>query len=104
LPLLLRRRSSGALPGFVLILFRVEFEIEHAGEIAAGPSAATTTALLRSERHLNVAERSFGAQQMLQGALLRTKRVFPALALELVGGRSISSAAASRSFTKFWNS
>jgi hypothetical protein len=59
----------GCLAGLVLIFLRIQFEVEKAGEIAARrtPSA---TASSRSERHLNLAERGFGAKQVLQGFLL----------------------------------
>ena len=60
---------AAALASFVLILFAIEFEIEHAGEIAASVLPASTTATA-AKSHLNVAEGSFGAQQMLQRLLL----------------------------------
>ena len=94
---------AAALAGLVLILFAIEFEIEHAGQIAAGvlPAASATTA---AKGDLNVTEGGFGAQQMLQGALLGAERVLPVLSLSFSDAGSISAAAASRSLTKFWNS
>ena len=94
-------------PGLVLILPRVsELKIEHAGEIASGALRSTAaTAALLAEGNLNIAERGFGAQQVLQRALLGSKSVLSALVFQLIRSAGpISSAAASRSFTKFWNS
>src|SRR5262249_21290545 len=70
----------------VLILFRVEFEIEQAGQISAGaPATASTSSAPITERHLNVTERRFGTQEMRQCPLLRPERVLPLHGFELVG-------------------
>ncbi len=65
LPLLGRLLGRGALAGFVLVLLRVEFEIEHAGQVAAGSLRPAASATAASKGDLDVTERGFGAQQML---------------------------------------
>jgi hypothetical protein len=58
----------GCLAGLVLIFLRIQFEVEQAGKIAARRTPSST-ASSRSERHLNLAERGFGAKQVLEGFL-----------------------------------
>ena len=67
--MLLGRR--GSLRCFVLILFRVEFEIEQAGEIAACAAATSSTTTALAKCHFDFAEGGFGAQQGLQRFLLQ---------------------------------
>ena len=58
-------------------------------EIAAGAAAASAaTAAALPEGHLDIAERSLGAQQVLQRLLLGRQRVLPLGALQLVGRRT----------------
>ena len=55
------RRISG-LRRFVLILLRIQLEVEQAGEIAPGaaaPTTAATTSSARSKCHLNLTECGF---------------------------------------------
>ena len=49
---------------------------------------AAASAATAAKGNLNIAEGGFGAQQVLQGALLGTERVLPVLALEFVGRRT----------------
>jgi len=86
LPLLGGLRAASAL---VLILFRVEFEVEKALKIARGAAsaAASTRAATLPESHLDIAHGSLGAQQELQCLLLRHKRGIPFGALQFVGRR-----------------
>ena len=97
-PFAAARPKTACWPGLVLILLGIQFQVEQARQIAAGAAAAAASAALVPERNLNVAERRFGAQQVLQGSLFRRNRVLPALAFSLIAAGSISSAAASRSF------
>ena len=62
--------GSSGLAGLILILLGIEFEIEKRGEIARSAAATTPSAAAASERNLNLPERGFGAQQVLQGLLL----------------------------------
>ena len=74
-------RFGRRLCGFVLVFLGVELEVEEAFEIAAlttGATAATTLA----EGDLDLTEGALGAQQVLQGALLRRQRVAPALGFQ----------------------
>ncbi len=83
--------SRPRLRGFVLILLRIQFKIEKAGQVAARTAAsATTTASLLAERHLYFAEGGFCAQQILQSFLLCRDGVVPLHLLQLVGRRSHS--------------
>ena len=75
--------DDGGLLRLVLVLLGVELEIEQAGEIAARAAAATAAATAGAERHLDLAERRLGAQQMLQRLLLVGDGVLPLLLLEL---------------------
>ena len=59
------------LIALVLILFGIELEIEEAFHIACtGATAAATAAVLAAERYLDIAGRSLGTHQVLQGFLL----------------------------------
>ena len=80
-------RRSALLACFVLVLLGVELQVEQAFEVARAirASTATTTPAI-AERHLNLAERSFGAQKVLEGLLLGAERVGPLLAVELGAG------------------
>ncbi len=88
--LLLVGRLSRLL-ALVLILLRVEFEIEKSFEIAGGAvHAATSTAAasaLAAHGDLDIAEGGFGAQQILQRLLLGRKGILPFGALQLIRGR-----------------
>ena len=75
---------------FVLVLLGIQLQIEEAFHVARGAAAAAATAAaaLLAEGHLDIAERGFGAQQVLQRLLLGRQRVLPLGALQLVGGRT----------------
>ena len=78
--------SRPRLRRLVLILLRIQFKIEQAGQVAARTAAsATTTAALLAKRYLYFAEGGFCAQQILQRFLLRRDSVVPLHLLQLVG-------------------
>jgi hypothetical protein len=52
---------SCGLRGLVLVLGRIQFQIEEAGQIAAGGSAATAAPTLLTECNLDLPESGFGA-------------------------------------------
>src|SRR5262249_45314181 len=85
--LLLFGRASALRSRLILVLFGIEFEIEQAGQVAATTAATTTASALLAEGNLNLAERRFGAQQVLQCFLLTRQCILPALALQFVGCR-----------------
>jgi hypothetical protein len=72
---------AAILGGFVLVLFRVELEIEQAFEVAqiALAVAATAAAASALEGDLNLTEEALGAEQVLEGALLGRERLLPLL-------------------------
>ena len=62
----------------ILILLGIEFQVEQAGEIAGRTTtSAAASSTLRSERNLNLPERRFCAQQILQSFLFARNRVLP---------------------------
>ena len=77
LPLLGIRRLLPLPRALVLILFGIELEVEKALHIAGRPTAASATAAsaLAAKSHLDIAERRFGVQEILQRFLLRRQRV-----------------------------
>ena len=79
--------EEAGLIGFVLIFLGIEFEVEQAREIASRAARAATSAALRTEGYLDLAESGFGAQQILKSFLLGLDRVVPLLLLELRGSR-----------------
>src|SRR5207244_8294010 len=78
------------LRGLVLVLLGVELQVEQTFQIArsAARAPAASTAALPSERYLDLAERGFGTQQILQRLLLRPERILPLLPLQLVRRRA----------------
>ena len=80
-------RGGALLLRLVLVLFRIELEIEKLGEIARGASASTAATAAASEGDLDLAEGGFGAQQILQRLLLVRNRVLELLLLQLLRGR-----------------
>ena len=78
------------LAALVLILFGIEFEVEQTLHVARGAAAAATAAAaaLLAEGHLDIAERRFGAHQVLQRLLLGRQRILPLGALQLLGRRT----------------
>ena len=95
----LQRLVDGALPlvcglrhpaALVLVLLGVQLQVEQPFEVARGAITATpaaTAPAAAAKCHLDVAESSFRAQQVLQRFLLRRQSVLPFGALQLVGGR-----------------
>ena len=88
---LLRVGRLVRLHAFVLVLLRVQLEIEEPFEIARGAvhstASASAASALAAHGHLDVAERGFGAQQELQRLLLWRQRILPLGGLQLVDGR-----------------
>ena len=79
--------SRGLLTVFVLILFGIQLQVEHVFKIAAGTTTATTATLL-AERNLNLTERGFGTQQVLQCFLFGRQSTFELLAFQLFRRRA----------------
>ena len=77
----------GSFLRLVLIFLGIELEIEQRGQIARRAASAASTPASASERDLNLPERGFRAQQILQGLLLVGNRIFPLLLLQLLRGR-----------------
>src|ERR1019366_6589628 len=70
----------------VLILLGVELEIEEPFHVARAGAATTAAIVLIAERHLDIARRGLGAQQVLQRLLLGGKRILPLGALQFLRG------------------
>ena len=85
---LLLARGARGLRRFVLILFRVQLQIEQARKVAPRAAARSSSTAGAAERHLNLAECGFRAQQILQGFLFARQRVLPLLLLQLLRGRA----------------
>ena len=82
---LLRAAVGGRLlPGFILILFAVEFQVGQVFQIAARAARASTAAALRPECNLDIAERGFGALGCLQSLLLGRHGIVPFLTADLL--------------------
>ena len=68
-----------------MIFFQVHFEFEHLGQVATGTKTAAAGIAL--ERHLHIAKRGLGPQQVLQRFLLRLDRLLQVDRRQSLGGR-----------------
>ena len=78
------RRARG-LRGLILILLRIELEIEEACQVAARPCPAAASASTAAKGNLDLPEGRFGPQQILQRLLLARHRVLPLPDFQLAG-------------------
>ena len=87
--LLLLLRAAGTGIGLVLVLLLIELQIEQVGQIAAGatPAAASSSATTAADLNLDIAERRFGAQQVLKSLLLGLQGILERLRLQLIRRR-----------------
>jgi hypothetical protein len=89
LSLLLGGGRRRGLPGLVLVLFGIEFQIEQGSQIArrAASASSAATPAAGSKRNLDLPEGGLGAQQGLQSLLLIGQGVLPLFLLQLLRGR-----------------
>ncbi len=76
--------GRSGLRGLVLVLLRVQFQIEEAGEIAAGAAATAAATALLAKCDFDLPEGRLSAQQRLQRFLFQRNRILPLRAFQLV--------------------
>ena len=72
--------------GFILVLFLVQFQIEQIGQIAPGATATAASAATAALLNLNIAERGFSAQQVLERLLFRRQRILESESFQFFRG------------------
>ena len=85
--LLLLATGGRLLPGLILILLGVEFEVEEILEVSTTAATTTASALL-AESHLDIAAARFGPHQELQSLLFVGQGILEAFHLQLLRSRT----------------